>query len=93
MSPISFEAFDKYSKKQWKQILQYELKGAPYEDLIWKTLEGINVNPIYTSEKRPQNPIHDSDNSSFIISERFKASNDLVAFKKILESQQELWFG
>jgi methylmalonyl-CoA mutase len=84
MSPISFEAFDKYSKKQWKQILQYELKGAPYEDLIWKTLEGINVNPIYTSEKRPQNPIHDSDNSSFIISERFKASNDLVALKKSL---------
>ncbi len=85
MSPNFFEAFDKYSRKQWKQILQYELNGAPYEDLIWKSLEGINVNPIYTAEKRTQNPIQFTDNSSFLITERFKASNDLEALGKALE--------
>ncbi len=88
MSPTFFEAFDKYSKKQWKQILQYELKGAPYEDLIWKTLEGINVNPIYTLEKRPKNPVRYKDNSSFVISERFKLSNDLEALAQALKHSE-----
>jgi len=88
MSPTFFEAFDKYSKKQWKQILQYELKGAPYEDLIWKTLEGINVNPIYTLEKRPQNPIQHKDNSAFQITERFKISNDLEVLGQALKHSE-----
>ncbi len=33
---------------EWKKVIESELKGAPYEKLITKTYEGINLQPIYT---------------------------------------------
>ncbi len=48
MSDYLFESFDEVSSKQWKQKIQYDLKGADYnESLIWKSPEGINVKPFY----------------------------------------------
>ncbi|WP_420558653.1 methylmalonyl-CoA mutase [Roseovarius sp.] len=34
----------------WRKIAEGELKGRPLEDLTWKTLEGIDVKPLYTEE-------------------------------------------
>ena len=46
-----FDAFDAVSAKQWKQLIQFELQGADYNEiLIWKTNEGVLVKPFYTSE-------------------------------------------
>ena len=46
MSKFLFEDFDEVSAKQWKQKIQYDLKGADYNDtLVWKSPEGINVKP------------------------------------------------
>lgn len=43
-----FDAFETISSKEWKQKIQYELKGADYNDsLVWETLEGIKVKPFY----------------------------------------------
>jgi methylmalonyl-CoA mutase len=43
-----FSEFDAVSSKQWKQQIQYELKGADYnETLVWESLEGIKVKPFY----------------------------------------------
>jgi len=48
MSKFLFEDFDEVSAKQWKQQIQYDLKGADYnETLIWKSSEGVNVKPFY----------------------------------------------
>ena len=48
MSDFLFDEFDEVSAKQWKQKIQYDLKGADYnESLIWKSPEGINVKPFY----------------------------------------------
>ena len=48
MSKFLFEDFDEVSAKQWKQKIQYDLKGADYnETLVWKSPEGINVKPFY----------------------------------------------
>lgn len=48
MSKFLFEDFDEVSAKQWKQKIQYDLKGADYnETLVWKSSEGINVKPFY----------------------------------------------
>ena len=48
MSKFLFEDFDEVSAKQWKQKVQYDLKGADYNDtLVWKSPEGINVKPFY----------------------------------------------
>ena len=46
-----FSEFDSISTKQWKQRIQYELKGADYnETLMWESPEGIKVKPFYTSD-------------------------------------------
>jgi methylmalonyl-CoA mutase len=43
-----FTAFDPISTKQWKQQIQFELKGADYnETLVWESPEGIKVKPFY----------------------------------------------
>ncbi|MDD9726239.1 methylmalonyl-CoA mutase [Roseovarius sp. SK2] len=34
----------------WRKIAEGELKGRPLDDLTWKTLEGIDVKPLYTEE-------------------------------------------
>ena len=48
MSKFLFEDFDEVSAKQWKQQIQYDLKGADYnETLVWQSPEGINVKPFY----------------------------------------------
>lgn len=46
-----FEEFDAISAKQWKQQIQFELKGADYnETLVWESPEGIKVKPFYHSD-------------------------------------------
>lgn len=48
MSKPLFSDFEDISSKQWKQLIQFDLKGADYNEiLIWKTNEGINVKPFY----------------------------------------------
>ncbi|MBJ7880820.1 methylmalonyl-CoA mutase subunit beta [Gelidibacter salicanalis] len=58
MTKTLFDDFNEASSKQWKQLIQYDLKGADYnETLVWKTDEGIHVKPFYHAdefEKRPE---------------------------------------
>ncbi len=37
-------------KDEWRKIAEAELRGRSLEDLTWKTLEGIEVEPLYTEE-------------------------------------------
>ena len=32
----------------WKALAARELKGRTPEDLVWKTIEGIDIKPLYT---------------------------------------------
>lgn len=46
-----FEDFVKVSSKEWKNQIQFDLKGADYNDtLIWESLEGIKVRPFYQDD-------------------------------------------
>ncbi|WP_435622861.1 methylmalonyl-CoA mutase subunit beta [Flagellimonas sp.] len=46
-----FDEFPQVSAKQWKQKIQYDLKGADYnETLVWESPEGIKVKPFYHAE-------------------------------------------
>jgi len=52
MAKHLFDAFDAVSSKQWKQQIQYELKGADYnETLVWESPEGIKVKPFYHNDE------------------------------------------
>ena len=37
-------------KTSWSQMAEKELRGKPLDSLTWDTLEGINVQPIYTAD-------------------------------------------
>lgn len=53
-----FSEFGPISSKQWKQQIQFELKGADYnETVLWDTPEDIRVKPFY----------HTDDNESKLI--------------------------
>ncbi len=48
--------FDPISSKQWKQQIQFELKGADYkETLIWTSPEDIQVKPFYHKDDATNN--------------------------------------
>ncbi|WP_367754797.1 methylmalonyl-CoA mutase subunit beta [Flavobacterium sp. WC2430] len=52
MATNLFEDFDPVSSKQWKQKIQFELKGADYNDtLIWNSPEDIKVKPFYHKDE------------------------------------------
>ena len=37
-------------KDDWRQLAEKELRGRPLDDLTWHTLEGIDVQPLYTAD-------------------------------------------
>ena len=52
MSQFLFEEFSEVSAKQWKQKVQYDLRGADYnETLVWESNEGIKVRPFYHQDE------------------------------------------
>ena len=59
-----FSEFDPISSKQWKQKIQFELKGEDYNDnLIWNSPENIKVKPFYNDDDLPKNlPINPTAN-------------------------------
>ncbi len=56
MAEKLFDDFQGIGSKQWKQQIQYELKGTEYNDLIWESAEGIKVKPFYHRDE--QLPVH-----------------------------------
>ena len=59
-----FSEFDPISSKQWKQKIQFELKGEDYNDtLIWNSPENIKVKPFYNQEDLQENlPVNQNAN-------------------------------
>ena len=38
------------NKDDWRKLAESELRGRSLDDLTWKTLEGLDVAPLYTAE-------------------------------------------
>ncbi|WP_282135122.1 methylmalonyl-CoA mutase subunit beta [Seonamhaeicola maritimus] len=57
MNKPLFDEFDSVSSKQWKQKIQFDLKGADYNNtLIWNTNDNISVKPFYHSDDFNESP-------------------------------------
>ncbi|MFK8265776.1 methylmalonyl-CoA mutase family protein [Capnocytophaga cynodegmi] len=52
MMEMYSEETPKTTIKQWKQQIQFELQGTDYNDLLYKSHEGISLLPFYSSENR-----------------------------------------
>lgn len=63
-----FPEFEPVSSKQWKQQIQYELKGADYnETLVWESPEGIKVKPFYHNDEDKANLGSNAPETAFSI--------------------------
>lgn len=51
-------SFDKVDFQQWKDLTVQSLKGKPYETLLTKTFEGIELQPLYIGETPTNNATH-----------------------------------
>ena len=52
MTTDLFDDFNPISSKQWKQKIQFELKGADYnETVVWNSPEDIQVKPFYHKDE------------------------------------------
>ncbi|MGZ3899794.1 MAG: methylmalonyl-CoA mutase family protein [Bacteroidia bacterium] len=47
---LLFKDFSPITAQQWKEQIIKDLKGIDFEQLQWKTNNGITVNPFYTAE-------------------------------------------
>lgn len=62
MSQHLFSEFNGVNSQQWKDQIVKDLKGIDFNQLVWKTHQGISVNPFYTSEdiKETKTPLFSS---------------------------------
>ena len=68
MTKDLFSEFGAVSSKQWKQQIQFELKGADYnETLLWNSPEDIKVKPFYHADEPQSNFIGNSKKATFAI--------------------------
>lgn len=96
MSKNLFSEFREVSAKEWKQKIQFDLKGADYnETLVWKSPDGINVKPFYHPDDSPA-PARISSVPHWNITEQIYVSSAEKANKraqKVLKKGTEsLWF-
>ena len=75
MATDLFNEFEPISSKQWKQQIQFELKGADYnETLVWESPEGIKVKPFYHIDEFETPISADSKTESLVLSNNLKAN-------------------
>lgn len=84
-----FQDFNPVSSKQWKQQIQFELKGADYNDtLIWESLEGIKVKPFYHSDDTVSTISSNTNTTAFSILQQIFVHDIQMSNKKAKESLQ-----
>jgi methylmalonyl-CoA mutase len=82
-----FQDFNAVSSKQWKQQIQFELKGADYNDtLIWESLEGIKVKPFYHSDDSISTYTSNTNTTAFTILQQIFVHDIQMSNKKAKES-------
>lgn len=78
-----FNEFDKISSKQWRQKIQYDLKGKDYnQSMVWDTAEGIKVKPFYHRDDFLSPPKHSTNCRSWQIVENIFVKDSQTANTK-----------
>ena len=81
-----FKEFPQVSAQQWKQKIQYDLKGADYNDtLVWESVEGIKVKPFYHSEDLEKSTVPSPENKKWHIAQSIYVGDVSKANQKALE--------
>ncbi|MBW1294504.1 methylmalonyl-CoA mutase subunit beta [Aquimarina litoralis] len=90
MTKTLFEKFDEVSAKEWKQKIQFDLKGADYnEALIYKSYEGIDIKPFYNEEDIDSIEINNLHPSSWKNSQKIDVNNAISGNQNALKAIQK----
>ncbi|MDI1317302.1 methylmalonyl-CoA mutase subunit beta [Flavobacterium sp.] len=82
-----FDAFEPVSSKQWKQQIQYELKGADYnETLVWESPEGIKVRPFYHNDESEVKYTLKENTTPFLILQNIYVHDVALSNKRALDT-------
>jgi methylmalonyl-CoA mutase len=82
-----FNNFQDVSSKQWKQQIQFDLKGADYnETLIWESLEGIKVKPFYHADENIKTNTTNTKATEFTILQNIFVHDVQMSNKKAKDS-------
>ncbi|WP_291967791.1 methylmalonyl-CoA mutase subunit beta [Maribacter sp.] len=85
-----FENFKAISEKEWKQKIQYDLKGKDYNEMVvWNSPEGIKVKPFYHADDLKHITLKSTPVSSWRIGQSIYAGNAIMANEKALKSIQK----
>lgn len=85
---LDLSEFSGISSKEWKQKIQFELKGADYNQaMLWESLEGIHVKPFYHfDEEKPTQFQVTNASGNWKIVDTFFVKNEKLARKNMLKS-------
>ncbi|WP_309608655.1 methylmalonyl-CoA mutase family protein, partial [Flavobacterium sp.] len=82
-----FNDFESISSKQWKQQIQFELKGLDYNDtLVWESPEGIKVKPFYHKDEDQKTVSINTEASQFKIVQNIFVFDVEKSIKKVKNS-------
>ena len=96
MSENLFAGFEEISAKQWKQKIQFDLKGADYNDtLVWNSPDGINVKPFYHPDEAPapvklKSPAHWNITQQIYVASAERSNQ--TAQEVLQKGAEALWF-
>src|SRR5690625_5064150 len=51
MNEMKTTSFPQIDEKKWQELAVKSLRGLPFEKLVTKTIEGIDLQPLYTKEQ------------------------------------------
>ncbi|MEP2937202.1 MAG: methylmalonyl-CoA mutase subunit beta [Gilvibacter sp.] len=79
--------FEGVSAKAWKQKIQVDLAGADYnQTLVTKTLEGIDINPIYHADLAPEISPIKGQPDEWLITQAVFVDQEVVANKLVKQA-------
>lgn len=83
-----FSEFQPTTSAQWKEQLIKDLKGIDYNTLVWKTNNGIEVQPFYTKENLKTNPVPLFSKTDWAICENVFVADAKTANNQALSALQ-----
>ncbi len=81
-----FSEFNNLTSAQWKEQIVKDLKGVDFNQLVWKTHNGFDVNPFYTSEDLKENKQPLFTSSDWDICEQITVTNEKSANEQAIKA-------
>lgn len=83
-----FSEFEPTTAQKWKEQIVKDLKGIDFSQLVWKTHNGVSINPFYTAEDINETKQPVLTTSDWDICEHIIVTNEKEANQRALSALQ-----